>query len=182
MKTIYYGATSINGFIADKNNSLDWLFQFDKDGETSGPESYATFIKDVRAICMGSTTYEWLLEHQISKGQPWPYEMPAWVFTTRKLPSIPGADIRFVQGDVKPVHKEMQQIAAGKNIWVVGGGELAGKFYDAGLLNEVIWQIAPLTLDGGAPLFPRSAKPPFKLLSVKPIMDVFIEVHYAIEY
>lgn len=186
MKTIYYGASSLNGFIADKNNSLDWLFQFD-DGSASesgeaGTDSYKKFIKDVGAICMGSTTYQWLLDNHISKGGSWPYQMPTWVFTSRQLTTIPGADIRFAKGDVSPVHDVMVKVANGKNIWICGGGELAGKFYDSQLLSEIIWQLAPLTLDGGAPLFPRTVKPPFKLISVNTIGSTFVEVHYAVEY
>jgi dihydrofolate reductase len=179
MKAIYYGATSLNGFIADKDNSLNWLFQFDGNGE--GPPNFEKFISQVGAIAMGSTTYEWIYDHQI-KGtpNPWPYQVPTWVFTTRQLPVIPNADVRFVRGDVKPVHREMAAQAAGKNIWIMGGGELAGKFYDQGLLNELILQIAPMTLNGGAPLFPRTTQPPLKLLSTQTYGGIFVEVHYEI--
>lgn len=177
MKTIYYGASSINGFIADKNNSLNWLFQFKED---EGPDSYPAFIAGVGAMAMGSTTYEWLLENQIDKGMAWPYPMPTWVFTTRSLRQLPGADIRFVKGDVRPVHDQMKTAAGDKNIWIVGGGELVGKFYDEGLLDEAIWQLAPLTLEGGAPLFPRNAQPPFKLLSIKSYTSGFVELHYQV--
>ncbi len=181
MKTIYYGATSLNGFIADENNSLDWLFQFST-GDV--PPSYNEFIKDVGAIAMGSHTYEWLYSHEIAKAEnktaAWPYKMPAWVFTTRKLPIIPHVDVRFVQGDVRPVHEEMMKIAQGKNLWIVGGGELSAKFYDAGLLDEMILQVAPLTLGGGAPLLPRRIHPPMTLLSAVPISDKFVELKYRV--
>src|SRR5690606_24456931 len=98
---------SLNGFIADRNNSLDWLFPLGDIEETS----YSDFIREVGAIAMGSTTYEWVLEHHIrpdsDRPQPWPYEQPTWVFTSRSLPPIVGADIRFVKGDVRPVHEKM---------------------------------------------------------------------------
>ncbi len=181
MKTIFYGATSLNGYLADENNSLDWLFQF-SDGEV--PPTYENFIKNVGALAMGSHTYEWLLEHQVMKAEDktkaWPYKMPSWVFTTRKLPVIPNVDVRFVHGDLRPVHEEMKKAAAGKNIWIVGGGELTAKFYDAGLLDEMIIQVAPLTLAGGAPLFPRKIHPPMKLLSATPIAELFVELHYKV--
>jgi dihydrofolate reductase len=77
------------------------------------------------------------------------------VFTHRDLPAIPNADIRFVQGDVKPVHDEMTAVAGGKNIWLVGGGELVGRFADEGLLDEIQLHMAPVTLGGGVPLLPR---------------------------
>lgn len=81
MKTIYFAATSLDGFIADKNNSLDWLFQL---GEPEG-NFIQEFVDSVGAIAMGSTTYEWLYHHQGA----WPYKVPCFVFTTRNLPLVP---------------------------------------------------------------------------------------------
>jgi dihydrofolate reductase len=181
MKTQYYTATSLDGFIADPQNSLDWLFQFGEPEATSYPD----FIRDVGALAMGSTTYEWLLTHHIRLGsedlQPWSYEQPAWVFTSRSLPAVPGADIRFVRGDVRPVHREMVEAAGGKNIWLVGGGELVGQFYDHGLLDEIIVSIASVTLGAGAPLLPRAiTTPPLRLVSVKAYGVAFAELRYEV--
>ena len=107
MKTQYYTACSLDGFIAAPGDSLDWLFTLGDIAETS----YPTFIKDVGALAMGSSTYEWMLRHVIGPDadhpEPWPYHQSTWVFTSRALPGIPGADIRFVRGDVRPVHAEM---------------------------------------------------------------------------
>ena len=77
------------------------------------------------------------------------------MFTHRELPVVRGARVEFVSGDVAPVHERMVAAARGRNIWIVGGGDLAGQFADVGLLDEVIVQIAPVTLGGGAPLLPR---------------------------
>lgn len=180
MKTQYYTASSLDGFIADSENSLDWLLQF---GEPA--ESYPPFIKDVGAIVMGSTTYEWMLAHEIYKDKdapkPWPYTQPTWVFSSRSLASIPNADIRFVKGDVREVHQEMKNTAQGKNIWVVGGGDLAGQFFDYGLLDELIITITPVTLGGGAPLLPRRiSNPPLKLISVQKFGEYYAELRYEI--
>ena len=181
MKSQYYTASSLDGFIADPENSLDWLMQLGDAGGTSYPD----FIKDVGALAMGSTTYEWLLRHEIrpdsDRPKPWPYEQPAWVFTSRTLPPIPGADIRFARGDVRPVHREMVAAAGGKNIWIVGGGELAGQFYDHGLLDELIIQVASVTLGGGAPLLPRAiTTPPLRLVSVTSYGEAFAELRYEV--
>lgn len=182
MKTQYFTATSIDGFIADASNSLDWLFQFG-----GGPgEDYARFIEKVGAIAMGSTTYEWMLANEIYKDaeqpKPWPYKQPCWVFTSRTLRPVEGADIRFVQGDVKPVHAEMAKAADGANIWVVGGGELVGQFHDAGLLDEIFLGVAPVILGSGAPLLPRHmATPPLKLISAKTIEGAFLHLHYEVQ-
>lgn len=181
MKTQYFTATSLDGFIATEDDSLDWLFPLGDVNETS----YSTFIAQVGALAMGATTYEWLLNHaekvKEDTGLAWPYTQPAWVFSHRDLPIVPGADIRLVQGDVRPVHELMVNAAAGKNVWVVGGGDLAGQFYDAGLLDEAIIQIASVTLGKGKPLFPRRVtSPPWKLLSVRQIGMGFAELHYQI--
>lgn len=76
------------------------------------------------------------------------------MFTTRQLPRARG-DVRFVQGPVAPPHADMVEAAGGRRVWVVGGGELAGQFADAGLLDELWVQYAPVTLGAGSPLLPR---------------------------
>jgi dihydrofolate reductase len=149
--TQYYTATTLDGFIADPDNSLDWLFT--RAREPNGPLNYDVFIADVGALAMGSTTYEWILEHA-TEGK-WPYDLPCWVFTHRQLPVVPDAQIEFVSGDVAPVHEQMVAAAGGRNVWIVGGGDLAGQFADAGLLDEVVVYIAPASLGAGAPLLPR---------------------------
>lgn len=166
-KTVYNTATSIDGYIADPDNSLEWLFSVPGGNpEPSGAEvesaespldEMGQFVAEVGAICMGSTTYEWILEYEKAVEHPekWEYEAPTWVFTTRDLPAVPGKDIRFVSGDVAPVHAEMVAAAGEKNRWIVGGGELVGKFFDAGLLDEIVLSLAPVFLGAGAPLLPR---------------------------
>ena len=155
--TQYYTATTLDGFIADPENSLDWLFTRDQD--RGGLLNYAEFIAGVGALAMGSTTYEWVLDHEFKGKDPaewtWPYEIPSWVFTHRQLTVVPNADVRFTSGDVATVHAEMVEAAGGRNVWVVGGGDLAGQFADARLLDEVIVYVAPVTLGAGAPLLPR---------------------------
>lgn len=104
---------------------------------------------------MGRTTYEWIREHPEATGEPWPYGMPAWVITHARLPGIAGADIRFAQGDIGPIHTALREAAGDKDVWVVGGGDLAVQFAEAGLLDRLIVSIAPVTLGAGRPLFPR---------------------------
>jgi dihydrofolate reductase len=181
MKTQYYTATSLDGFIATEDDSLDWLFPLGELEETS----YPSFIAAIGALAMGSATYEWMLRHAdtvaASTGAPWPYSQPAWVFSSRSLPLVAGADIRVVRGDVRPVHADMRRAAGSKNIWIVGGGDLAGQFYDAGLLTEIIVQIGSVTLGRGKPLFPRRlTDPPLRLLSTRQVGAGFAELTYAV--
>ena len=157
MKTQYYTATSVDGFIADPDNSLEWLFAVGSPDEPGPLDEYSQFIAEVGAVAMGSTTYEWIAAHTGFLDEPskWEYAVPTWVFSSRDLPIPDGLDIRLVRGDVRPVHAEMAAAAAGRNIWLVGGGELVGQFHDAGLLDEVWMQYAPVTIGSGAPVLPR---------------------------
>ncbi len=123
--TQYYTATTLDGFIADPNHSLDWLFTGDQDKD--GLLNYGEFIAGVGAMAMGSTTYEWILDHEFAGKDPaewkWPYEIPCWVFTHRQLPVVPNARIEFTSADIAAVHAEMVAAAGDRNVWIVGGGE-----------------------------------------------------------
>jgi dihydrofolate reductase len=182
MRTQYYTATSLDGFIATLDDSLEWLFSLGDIEDTSYPE----FIRDVGALAMGSATYEWMLRHVVGPDAdqpgPWPYEQPTWVFTSRTLPGVPGADIRFVKGDVRPVHESMRAAAADKNVWIVGGGELVGQFWDHGLLDDLFIQIGSVTLGSGKPLLPRAITiPPLRLISARAVGPGFAELHYEVQ-
>lgn len=152
-KTIYYTALSLDGFLADQYHSLDWLLRQEMDED--GPFNYAEFIADIGAIVMGSSTYTWVVEQQAGTGEGWVYQQPTWVMTSRNLEPMEGSDIRFASGDIRPVHAEASEAAGNRSVWIVGGGDLAGQFADANLLDELIVSIAPVTLGEGAPLLPR---------------------------
>lgn len=152
-RTVYYTATTLDGYLADERDSLDWLFVQDIDRD--GPMSYDQFLAGIGALVMGRTTYEWIRSHTEAAGETWPYAMPAWVVTHADLPGMDGADIRFGHGDVAAIHPALVAAAAGKDVWVVGGGDLAAQFAEAGLLDELMLLIAPVTLGVGRPLFPR---------------------------
>jgi dihydrofolate reductase len=181
LKTQYYAASSLDGFLATEDDSLDWLFPLGDINETSYPQ----FFKNVGAIAMGSATYEWILRNsQAVAGQTggaWPYTQPTWVFTTRTLPSVEGASIVFTRDSVHDVHRAMQEAAGGRNVWIMGGGDLAGQFYDAGLLDEMIVQIGSVTLGRGKPLLPRRVlSPHLSLQSVTQVGAGFAELTYRV--
>ena len=181
IKTQYYTASTMDGFIADQNNSLDWLFEVESDGGAK----FAPFFADVGAFAMGATTYEWILDHENLLTEPenwrqWYEDTPCWVFTHRDLPTVSGANITFVQGDVRPVHQEMISTAEEKNIWLVGGGELVGQFADHGLLDEIILGVAPVTLGAGAQMLPRRlSSAQLTLIHVEQV-DQFAYLTYAV--
>ena len=181
MKTQFYSACTIDGYIATEDDSLEWLFPLGDVNATS----YPSFIREVGALAMGSSTYEWMLRHALTVkdqvGAAWPYTQPTWVFSSRELPRVPGANLFFARGDVRPVHEAMRAAAGGKNLWVVGGGDLAGQFHDAGLLDEILVQVGSVTLGQGKPLFPRRLTwPPLKLVSVRQVGTGFAELRYEV--
>jgi dihydrofolate reductase len=181
MSTQYFTATSLDGFIATEDDSLDWLFPL---GDLNS-SSYPAFIAQVGALAMGSATYEWIVRHAetvaAQTGSAWPYTQPTWVFTRRRLPAVAGADVRFVQGHVRAAHDEMRAAAGSRNIWVVGGGDLAGQFHDAGLLDEIIVQVGSVTLGRGKPLFPRRVlSPTLRLVDVRPLGAGMVELRYDV--
>jgi dihydrofolate reductase len=155
-KTIYYVSSSIDGFIAGPDDSLDWLYEIDP-----GDRDISQFASEVGVVAMGAATYEsvlrdsGLLEHP-ERWQEAHSGRPVWVFTHRDLPRVPGADLTFVSGDVRPVHREMVNAAGGKNILIAGGGALATAFAQAGLLDEMFICVVPVMLAKGKPVFTGS--------------------------
>lgn len=157
---IYNTASTLNGYLADANDSLAWLFEVDQ-GEIPSSERFARFLDGVGATVQGSTTYEWVLreEKMLEKPDAWRSVFgtrPAFVFTTRELPKPQGIDIRFVQGDVASILPAIRAEAADKDVWLIGGGDLVGQFDDAGALHELRLSLAPVTLTDGKPLLPRN--------------------------
>jgi dihydrofolate reductase len=148
-RTVYYTATTLDGFVADPGETLDWLLT--RENDPHGPLGYEPFLAGVGALVMGGRTYRWVREHEPDS---WPYAQPSWVFTSRASEPPPGADVRFRSGDVTAEHPAILAAAGGKDVWMVGGGNLAAQFADRGLLDEVVVSIAPVTLGAGFPLLP----------------------------
>ncbi len=149
MATVYYTASSLDGFIVDDVGSLDWLLS--RDIDANGPFGYQAFAKSVGALAMGSTTYEWIVKNQPGD---WMYEQPTWVLTRRSGVIVAGHPVQTFDGDVVDLHRELVSAAAGRDVWVVGGGHVAAQFVSAGLVDEVIVSYAPCTLGSGAPVLP----------------------------
>ena len=133
-RTQYFTATSIDGFIADADNSLDWLFQATRRGRDTVRHAGASSATSARwrwgrrpTSGRSSTRSCWRSPPSGTSGTA---TSPAGSSPIASSPRSPGADIRFVQGDVDTVHKAMTAAADGKNIWIVGGGELVGQFAD----------------------------------------------------
>jgi dihydrofolate reductase len=155
-EVIYRTATSFNGFIADEQHSLDWLFAVDH----ADVPAHADFLAQIGVIVKGSTTYEWVLRQTdvLTNPAQWAEfygSRPTFVFTSRQLEVPAGADVRFVNGPVTAALPAIADAAGGQDIWLVGGGDLAGQFCDAGALDRIEVTLAPVSLARGAPLLPR---------------------------
>lgn len=142
----YYTATSLDGFLADDEHSLAWLFKQDIDED--GPGSTAAFLTEVGAQVMGASTYLWVLEHE----RDWLPEIPTFVFTHRDLTAA-NEHISFLAGSPADHRVALEAAAGGRDVWVMGGGGLAAEFAASGMLDEVVVSIAPVTLGSGKPLF-----------------------------
>jgi dihydrofolate reductase len=157
-RIVYATATSLDGYLADADGSLDWLFAVD--GGAQATADGDAFMSGVTVQVEGSTTYRWVIEREQlvdhpGKWQTFYGDRKTFVFSSRAdLPIVAGADVQFVNGAVAN-HLDAILAAAGKgDIHVVGGGALAAQFADIGRLDSIHLSIAPVTLGAGAPLFP----------------------------
>ncbi|OZB81572.1 dihydrofolate reductase family protein [Microbacterium sp. 13-71-7] len=156
-RAIFYTASTLNGFLADDADSLSWLLSIPQDAATA---DIAAFTERVGVLVEGSATYEWVLSEEglLDHPERWQQyygDRPTFVFTSRELPRVPGADIRFVHGPVRDHWDDIIAAAGARDVWIVGGGDLAGQFVDEGLLDEIVVTFAPATLRSGKPLLPR---------------------------
>ncbi|WP_460742864.1 dihydrofolate reductase family protein [Mariniluteicoccus endophyticus] len=162
MATIYCTGTSLDGFIADDAESLSWLFSTpshrdDPEGRHGDGDKldFDQFIAQVGAVVMGASSYAWITRELTKDGQElaWPYSQPSWVVTHRDID--PPEGVQVYAGDVTELHPRLVEAAEGRDVWIVGGGDLAGQFADAGLLDTVWVHVCPVTLGAGKPLLPR---------------------------
>jgi dihydrofolate reductase len=183
-KVQYYCAATLDGFIAEADDTLDWLlkYQGSYEGEDVEPikGSYDGFYQDVGALIMGSVTYEFVLAHL----DEWPYAgKPAWVLSTRELPLPKGddVDVRVVDATVPELYDEMIAAAGERNLWVVGGGNVASQFADEGLLDELHVTVVPVVIGEGKPLFDRRLPGgPIQLTGTRTFDSGMVELRYEL--
>jgi dihydrofolate reductase len=186
VRTQYYCAASLDGYIADADDSLDWLTGYEATfagpADEAGPMvpggSYERFYAGVGALVSGSVTYEWLLAH----AEPWPYPgKPYWVMTTRDLPrpAASDADVRFFDGGAAELHARIAEEAGeAGNLWIVGGGGVASQFTAAGRLDDVLLTVVPVLLGAGKPVFDRPLPGPLRLTGTTAFANGMVELRY----
>jgi dihydrofolate reductase len=184
----YYAAATLDGYIAEADDNLDWLLRYEgtyagpeaEPGPMSGGGGYERFYEGVGALVSGSTTYEWVLDHLTA----WPYAgKPVWVLSSRELRTPEGddVDVRVVRGEVTELHEEILASAGERNLWILGGGNLASQYADAGLLDEVLVTVVPVVLGTGKPLFERRVQgAPLKLTGTSVFETGMVELRYEV--
>jgi dihydrofolate reductase len=187
--TRYYCAASLDGYIAESDDRIDWLLGYQGSYEGNGAKpvegGYEEFYADVAALVMGSVTYEWILDHlDVAGGGQWPYRgKPTWILSSRELrvPEGEGVDVRIAAASVRELYDEMTAAAGDDVLWVVGGGNVASQFADDGLLDEVHVTVVPVVLGQGKPLFDRRLPgPPMQLTDVLPRPSGMVELRYEV--
>jgi dihydrofolate reductase len=187
-RLVYYAAMTIDGFIAEADDTIGWLTSYDGTYAGEGAEpmegNYARFYDGIGALVMGSATYEFVLG-TVEGGGSWPYQgKPCWILTSRDLPVPPGdeVDVRFYSGPVAEICDELVAAAGERDVWIVGGGNVASQFADEGLLDAVRVHVVPVVLGTGKPLFDRRLPSnPVQLTSAVARDNGMVELTYELK-
>lgn len=164
-KIILYIATSLDGFIADKEGGVDWLPHPNDDADDMG---YKALIDSIDTIIMGSRSYE-----QILTFGPWAWpEKSTYVFTSKQL-TTDRSDIFFVHENVGPFMDKLRAKKTNQAIWLLGGAELVKSFSDLNLIDECVITILPTVLKEGIPL--SLSYEGFNLIKTKETQDDIIQ-------
>ena len=169
-KIILHLAASLDGFIADENGGVDWLNDFGNPAEDYGMDE---FFKQCGTAIMGSKTYEQTLSFNY-----WWEGMDGIIFTSRELPGLKDKNIKFVNGDPKPIVDELREKE--KDSWLVGGGILITNFINLDLIDEFTITIIPRLLGKGIALCPSIDHiSKLKLLESKTFKDGVVQLTYS---
>lgn len=148
---IVYIATSLNGYVAGKDDDLAWLEAFNVPGEDHG---YAEFMKNVGAAVMGARTYDQSLKHpeRLMRG------IKNYVLSHAPMDIPSGMDVEFYSGElvgwIGKIKRETEE-----DIFVVGGGQVVSSLLEAHLVDELRQFVAPVLIQEGVPLYPGLVAP-----------------------
>ncbi len=175
-------AASLDGFIARRDGSVDWLETSDKfvGGETMDPEFVAAFLETIDCYVMGSRTYETALNFE-AKGLGWSYgDKPTFVLTRRELPRSRDT-VEFYAGDLAQLVNERLRPAF-RSVWFVGGGLVSSECLRLGLADEVRYSILPILIGDGIPFFDNLERDvALHLAEVKAYESGMVELRYEIQ-
>ena len=172
---------SLDGFIARRDGSVDWLETSDEfaDGDTMEPEFVVAFLKTIDCYVMGSRTYETALRFE-SRGLGWAYgEKPTFVLTSRELPRVRDS-VEFYSGDLAQLVNGRLR-STFRSIWFVGGGSVAADCLRLGLADEVRYSIMPVLIGDGIQFFDKLDRDvALHLSEVKAYKTGMVELRYEV--
>jgi len=174
-------AASLDGYIARKDGSVDWLETSDhfEGGEVMVPESVTEFLRTIDCYVMGSRTYETALEFD-GRGLGWPYgDKPTFVLTSRELRKT-RSTVEFYAGDLEHLVKERLKPNF-RSIWFVGGGAVSGECLRRGLADELRYSILPILIGDGVAFFDRLDRDvALHLVEVKAYQSGMLALRYEV--
>jgi dihydrofolate reductase len=179
LKITIHMVSSLDGYIAKKDNSVSWFETSDNYENGVAEQNAVEFLKTIDCYVMGSRTYEHAFE--LSKLYGWAYgDVPTIVLTHRKLP-IDRPNIESYSGDLNKFVNE-RLMPNYKNVWVVGGAELVNNFIRLNLADEIRQSILPIMLGEGTALFDQIGKEQaLHLKNVTAYKSGMVELHYEIK-
>ncbi|MCM3758229.1 dihydrofolate reductase family protein [Sporosarcina aquimarina] len=170
-KIVLFIAQSLDGYIATKDDSLDWLFNVEGEGDNG----YSEFLETVDTILIGKRTYDWVMEQE--KGQ-FPYQnKDCYVFSRSSFDDT--NEVKFINGDIVEFTGNLKN-QEGKNIWIVGGGDILNTFLKEKLVDELILTVAPTIIGEGIPLFKEGNYQLDLSLVGTRTFNQFVELHYIV--
>lgn len=172
MANIVYIATSIDGFIADKDGNLDWLNCVEN--PTHDDFGFAQFMQTIDAVVMGRTTFETVL----SFAGDWPYNKPVFVLSNQ-LQQLPEhlTNVQLLQGDARAITQQLN--AQGFTNLYIDGGKTVQGFLAENLIDELIITRIPILLGQGVPLFISNQHSlQFEHIATSIYLDALVKTHY----
>ena len=176
-KIIAYIATSADGYIARPDGDVEWLNRLP-------PVDYGIgkFYRTIDTILWGRKTYDWAVAYHKKTGNRksiFDKSVTNYVFS-RKSPGKPISGAEFVSDPIKSFARRLRA-KPGKDIWMMGGGELIASFLDAGEIDEFDIHMIPVFIGEGIPLIaPRHRDMPLRLLSTRKYPDGVVRLHYQV--
>ena len=167
-------ATSADGYIARTDGNLDWLTR------RSAPKGFyglPKFERSIDAKIVGRKTFDL----SVKMGARFSADDVHYVFSRRPPPASAPAGVQFVTQSISAFAQRLRK-QPGKNIWMMGGGEVIGSFLDADAIDEFIISVVPTFIGEGIPLIaPRHREVPLRLLSLQRFQDGVVQLHYDVQ-
>ena len=171
-RIIVHIGTSADGYIAGPDGDLEWLTSRPK---PAGFYGVTAFMKSIDTKILGRKTYEMGLRLGATFGSG-----RTIVFSRHSPPADPPAGVEFAHEPIAPFVGQLRD-RPGKDIWLMGGGEIIASFLDQGAIDEFIITMAPVFIGEGIPLLARRHRhTPLDLLSAQPFEDGVVQLHYRV--